>query len=99
MFDPIGRHEIKKIMHMKLKYTFTAWLFLFSTSVKAATDVPWEWTMVIVGTISAVIATVLARKNQKAEGVGLKILLAGLYFWIAVFAQTIVVALLYHYFK
>ena len=83
---------------MQIKLSLLLFLLLYTSTIQAATEVPWEWTMVIVGVISAIIATILAKKNDKAEGVGLKILLAGLYFWIAVFAQTIVLALLYHFF-
>ena len=79
-----------------LKTLIIICLILFTGTVQAASDIPWEWTLFVVGLISAVIATILARKNDKADGFGLKFLLAGLYFWIAVFAQTIVLALLYH---
>ena len=82
---------------MYIKLSLILLLLLYTSTLQAATEVPWEWTMVIVGVISAIIATILAVKNDKADGVGLKILLGGLYFWIAVFAQTIVVALLYHF--
>ena len=83
---------------MKSKIVLALILLLNTPWVQAASDVPWEWTMIIVGVISASIAAVLAIRNDKAEGVGLKILLAGLFFWILVFAQTIFLALIYHFF-
>lgn len=74
-------------------------MFLLSTlKVEAATKVPWEWTLVVVALISAIVATIITRRNSKANTLGLKILLGGLYFWVITFAQTIVLALVYQIF-
>jgi len=83
---------------MLTKFILAILLTITTVSVQAATKVPWEWTMVIVGIISAVIATIITRRNEKADTLGLKILLGGLYFWVITFAQTIVLALIYQFF-
>jgi len=83
---------------MLTKFILAILLTITTVSVQAATKVPWEWTMVIVGVISAVIATIITRRNEKADTIGLKILLGGLYFWVITFAQTIVLALIYQFF-
>ena len=83
---------------MLTKFILAILLTITTVSVQAATKVPWEWTMVIVGVISAVIATIITRRNEKADTLGLKILLGGLYFWVITFAQTIVLALIYQFF-
>ena len=83
---------------MLIKLTLATILIITTFSVQAATKVPWEWTMVIVGVISAVIATIITRRNKKADTLGLKILLGGLYFWVITFAQTIILALVYQFF-
>lgn len=83
---------------MIFKLTLAILLTITTFSAQAATKVPWEWTMVIVGVISAVIATIITRRNKKADTLGLKVLLGGLYFWVITFAQTIILALVYQLF-
>ena len=83
---------------MRFKLILALTLIMSTLSTQAATKVPWEWTMLIVGVISAVCATVITRRNDKADTLGLKILLGGLYFWVITFAQTIVLALVYQFF-
>ena len=83
---------------MPIKITLLIIILLSTLKVEAATKVPWEWTLVVVALISAIVATIITRRNSKANTLGLKILLGGLYFWVITFAQTIVLALVYQFF-
>ena len=62
----------------------------------AAQQTPWLTYLLVVMAISLIIASVLSKRNEKAEGRMAKLLLAGLYFWVFTFAQLIVLALIYY---
>jgi hypothetical protein len=70
-----------------------------SPAVYASPMVPWLSYLIIVMSISLVIASVMSIRNPKADSRAGKILLAGLYFWVLTFAQLIILAFIYYFNK
>jgi len=88
---------------IKQKFIFpilmTTSLLLVSPTVFAAEQVYWKSYLFIAMGISLIIASVLSKRNEKAESMMGKLLLTGLYFWVFTFAQLTVLALVYYFNK
>ncbi len=74
-------------------------LLLFSPWANAAALVPWKTYLAGVMFIALVTGTFLSIRNKKAEGRMAKIIMAGVYFWLITFAELIILALVYHFFR
>lgn len=89
---------------MKSWYTYfhkillASTLMLTSQSAFAASEkIPWMTYMFIGITISLVVATILSIRNKNAEGLGVKILFGGVYFWVVAFIQLMIFAAITHF--
>lgn len=73
---------------------------LTSPTVLAATEkTPWTTYFIIGMAISTIAATILSMRNKNAQGIGVKIMFGGVYFWIVSFAQLIVFAAISYFNK
>lgn len=85
-------------MKLKSKIVLVNVLMVISPLVLAATDkTPWTAYLFIGVTISLVVATVLSVRNKSAEGLAVKLLLGGLYFWVVTFIQLTVLGVIYYF--
>jgi len=82
---------------MKKKLFIAFALITFSPWAHAADILPWKTYLFVAIAIAAVAATILSLRNKNAETRVSKILLAGLYFWVIMFAEMIVLAGIYHF--
>ncbi len=73
-----------------------AFLLLGSSIAHASSgEIPWQAYLIVGATISLVGAFILSKRNENVEGAVVKVLLAGLYFWIITFAQLTLFAIIY----
>jgi uncharacterized membrane protein len=63
----------------------------------AADGLGWKSYLAIIVFISILLASFLSWRQAKDKPLMARLLLAGLYFWVATFAQLIVAAVIYHY--
>lgn len=83
-------------MHDKLLLKLS--LILTTTPILAADTIAWEIYLGTIMSVSLIIAIVLSSRNKDADSRLAKILLGGLYFWVATFIQLIIFALYYHFY-
>jgi hypothetical protein len=73
-------------------------LMLISPLVLAAPEkTPWTTYFILGTTVSLVVAYVCTIRQKSAESLAVKILLGGLYFWVATFIQLTVVGAIYYF--
>ena len=89
-----------------LKILLTSALMLISPLAFAASATPaatekisWMTYMFIGITISLVVATILSIRNKHAEGLTVKLLFGGVYFWVVAFIQLMIFAAISHFNK
>lgn len=81
-----------------LKIVLASALMVTSPLALAASEkTPWMTYLFIGLTISLVVASILSFRNKSAEGLMVKLLLGGLYFWVVTFIQLTVFGAIYYF--
>lgn len=70
---------------------------LTSSHVFAATGtIPWTGYLIIVVTISLVVAFILSKRNKSEQSLAVKLIFGGMYFWVVTFVQLTLLSLIYY---
>lgn len=57
--------------------------------------IQWQYYLLAVTIVSVIVAYVLTARKKNIENTGIRIMLGGVYFWVATFAQLTVLLLIY----
>jgi hypothetical protein len=62
-----------------------------------ASDIRTEWHLYVIGValISTLLALFITYRKKNVESTGIKVMIWGIYFWVATFIQLILLSLLY----
>jgi len=66
-------------------------------ALAASEKTPWTTYLIIGVTISLVVASIFSIRNKNAEGMMVKLLLGGLYFWVVTFIQLTLLGVIYYF--